>query len=264
MTKLPNSSAPHGLESYIRERLKEKEILLMTHIVMGYPSFEASYDIVKQMVEAGVDLMELQIPFSEPMADGPVILKANQTAIERGSTVQKCLDFAQKAAADFKIPFLFMSYANILFKYGMDRFAQQMKNTGLQGAIVPDLPPEEAGDYLAAMDAHGQAPIYIFSPETSDQRMKTIDSVSKGFIYCLARKGVTGKNTDFSGDLAGYLNRCRQATDLPLAVGFGVKDKADIEFLKGKADIAVVGSQTIREVEEKGVRATAPFIRSLL
>ncbi len=259
-----NLSESSELESYIRERRKEKEILLMTHIVMGYPSFEASYDIVKQMVESGVDLMELQIPFSEPMADGPVILKANQIALERGSTVQKCLDFAKKVANDFNIPFLFMSYANIPFKYGMDRFAKQMADLGLQGAIVPDLPPEEAKDYLAAMDAHNQAPIYIFSPETSDERMEMIDSVSKGFIYCLARKGVTGKDTDFSLDIADYLNRCRQATDLPLAVGFGVKDKADIDFLKGKADIAVVGSQTIREGEEKGVDAIAPFIRSLI
>ncbi len=261
---MTNSSDAAELESYIRERLKQKEILLMTHIVMGYPSFEASYDIVKQMVESGVDLMELQIPFSEPMADGPVILKANQMAIEKGSTVQKCLDFAKRVANDFNIPFLFMSYANILFKYGMDQFAEQMTDLGLKGAIVPDLPPEEAKDYLTAMNAQTLAPIYIFSPETSNSRMKMIDSVSKGFIYCLARKGVTGKNTDFSRDIADYLNRCRQATDLPLAVGFGVKDKADIDFLKGKADIAVVGSQTIREVEENGVNATAPFIRSLI
>lgn len=253
-----------GLEPYIRQRLEEKEILLMTHIVMGYPSFEASYEIVRQMVAEGVDLMELQIPFSEPMADGPVILKANQNAIENGSTVEKCMAFARRVAADFDIPFLFMSYANILYRYGMDRFAEKMAELGLTGAIVPDLPPEEADDYLAAMAAHNLAPIYIFSPETSDDRMKTIDAVSKGFIYCLARKGVTGKNTDFTQDMADYLGRCRQATDLPLAVGFGVKDKADIEFLKGKADIAVVGSQTIREVEEKGVDATAPFIRSLI
>jgi len=257
-------NSPHSLELYIRDRLNQKPILLMTHIVMGYPSFDASYEIVKQMVEAGVDLMELQIPFSEPMADGPVILKANQEAIDAGSTVQKCLDFARRVAQDFNIPFLFMSYANILYKYGMDRFAREMTDIGLKGAIVPDLPPEEAGEYLPAMAAHDQAPIYIFSPETSDQRMKLINGASRGFIYCLARKGVTGKSTDFSQDMTAYLNRCRQATDLPLAVGFGVKKKADIDFLKGKADIAVVGSQTIREVEEKGVDATGPFIRSLV
>ena len=161
MTDTPDARG--GLASYIRNRLKHKKILLMTHIVMGYPSFEESYQIVRQMVEAGVDLMELQIPFSEPMADGPVILRANQQAIEEGSTVEKCLAFAKKVAGEFDIPFLFMSYANILYKYGMDRFAKEMAQRGLTGAIVPDLPPEESRDYLAAMTAHGLRPS-IFSP----------------------------------------------------------------------------------------------------
>ncbi|WP_022666361.1 tryptophan synthase subunit alpha [Desulfospira joergensenii] len=252
------------LEAYIREKQKTKEILLMTHIVMGYPSFEDSYTIVKEMVEAGVDLMELQIPFSEPMADGPVILRANQVAIEKGSTVKKCLEFAQKVARDFPIPFLFMSYANILYRDGFDSFAGKMADINLKGAIVPDLPPEESREYLRAMKAHSLSPIYIFSPETSDERMTYIDSVSSGFIYCLARKGVTGKETQFSDDLAAYLGRCRKATSLPLAVGFGVKDKADIQYLTGKTDIAVIGSQTIRIVEQKGAGATGEFIRSLL
>lgn len=251
------------LESYIKQRRKEKEILLMTHIVMGYPSFDDSYEIVRQMVEAGVDLMELQIPFSEPMADGPVILKANQKALEYGSTVQKCMDFAQRVAEDFSIPFLFMSYANILYKYGMERFAAQMKQMGLKGAIVPDLPPEEGEEYMAAMENNGLNPVFIFSPETSDERLTYLSSFAKGFVYCLARKGVTGKETTFTDDMAAYLERCKRATDLPLAVGFGVKEKADVDYLKGKVDIAVIGSQTIRIVEEKGAEATGDFIRSI-
>lgn len=252
------------LESHINQQLQTKEILLMTHIVMGYPDFDASYEIVRQMVEAGVDLMELQIPFSEPMADGPVILRANQRALEGGSTVQRCLDFAQRVAQDFSIPFLFMSYANILYKYGMESFSDQMAKINLKGAIVPDLPPEEGKEYIAAMAKNNLAPVYIFSPETSDERMAYISGFSKGFVYCLARKGVTGKTTSFSTDIADYLGRCRKATSLPLAVGFGVKDKADIDFLRGKADIAVLGSQTIRVVEEKGPKATGDFIHSLL
>jgi len=251
------------LESYIKDRLKTKEILLMTHIVIGYPSFEASFEIVKQMVEAGVDLMELQIPFSEPMADGPVILKANQKAIEKGSTVQKCFEFARKVAKEFPIPFLFMSYTNILYKYGMEEFSDKMVQINLKGAIVPDLPPEEGEDYIRAMKKNSLSPIYIFSPETSDERLAYLSSFASGFVYCLARKGVTGKETAFLDDLSAYLSRCRKATTLPLAVGFGVKEKADVDYLKGKADIAVIGSQTIRIVEEKGVAATGDFIRSL-
>jgi len=251
------------LESYIIDKRKQKEILLMTHIVMGYPSFEASYEIVSQMVKAGVDLMELQIPFSEPMADGPVILNANQKAIEGGSTVLKCFEFAQKVASDFSIPFLFMSYANILYKYGMDKFSATMADINLKGAIVPDLPPEEGEKYLGAMAENALAPIYIFSPETSDRRMSYLSSHGAGFIYCMARKGVTGRTTSFSKKITSYLERCRRATTLPLAVGFGVKNRADIEFLKGRADIAVIGSQTIRVVEEKGTGATYDFIASL-
>ncbi|SLM28903.1 Tryptophan synthase alpha chain [Desulfamplus magnetovallimortis] len=252
------------LQLYIKERLKKREILLMTHIVMGYPSFDASYEIVEQMVEAGVDLMELQIPFSEPMADGPVILKANQKAIDNGSTVEKCLEFAEKVASDFPIPFLFMSYANILYRYGMEKFAAKMAEINLQGSIVPDLPPEEGQDYIEAMKKRQLDPIYIFSPTTSDERLGYLASFASGFVYCLARKGVTGKDTSFSDDLALYLSRCRKATDLPLAVGFGVKEKADVDYLKGKADIAVIGSQTIRVVEESGSRAAGDFIRSVL
>jgi tryptophan synthase alpha chain len=251
------------LETYIKDRLKTKKILLMTHIVIGYPSFEDSYEIVKQMVGAGVDLMELQIPFSEPMADGPVILKANQNAIKAGSTVEKCVQFARQVASDFPIPFLFMSYANILYKYGMELFSDRMAKINIKGAIVPDLPPEEAADYLAAMKKNHLSPIFIFSPETSDDRLAYLSSVASGFVYCLARKGVTGKETDFSNDLKMYLARCRKATDLPLAVGFGVKDRDDVTYLAGKADIAVIGSQTIRVVEDDGPKAVGDFIRSV-
>ncbi len=251
------------IESYIRQRLKTKDILLMTHIVMGYPSFEDSYKIVEAMAGAGVDLMELQIPFSEPIADGPVILRANQKALEKGATVERCLDFGRDVAGRFDIPFLFMTYYNILYKKGTAAFARTMADGGVRGAIVPDLPPEEAGDYLDAMAAQDLSPVFIFSPATGAARMKYIAGFARGFIYCVARKGVTGLDTDFSKDLEAYLARCRSATDLPLALGFGVKEKADVDFLKGRADIAVIGTQTIRLVDEQGVGAVGEFIRSL-
>jgi tryptophan synthase alpha chain len=251
------------LESYLRTRLTQQEILLMTHIVMGYPTFEDSFKVVEAMVKAGVDLMELQIPFSEPIADGPVILHANQLALAAGATVQKCLDFARDVTQNFDIPFLFMSYYNIPFKYGLERFAWAMAERGLKGAIVPDLPPEEGKDYLAALEKHDLAPIFIFSPTTTDERMKYIASFAKGFVYCVARKGVTGLDTNFSAQLGTYLARCRGTTGLPLALGFGVKDKADVDFLKGKADIAIIGTQTIRLMDQKGVGVVGDFISNL-
>jgi tryptophan synthase alpha chain len=251
------------LETYLNNRRKEKDILLMTHIVLGYPSFEDSYKIIEAMVAAGVDLMELQIPFSEPIADGPVILHANQRSLAAGTTVQACIDFAETVSRSFDIPFLFMTYYNILFQYGLDRFADAMTKAGLKGAIVPDLPPEEGGDYFAAMERRKLAPILIFSPTTPLNRMKYLGNLGKGFIYCLARKGVTGADTKFSRQLNTYLTLCRQATGLPLALGFGVKDKADVGYLKGKVDIAVVGSETIRVMDQEGVHAVGRFIESL-
>ena len=250
-------------ESYLRTRLREKDILLMTHIVLGYPSFDDCFRIIEAMVGAGVDLMELQIPFSEPIADGPVILRANHRSLNGGATVEECLNFAQKVVGTFDIPFLIMSYYNIPFKYGVDRFVAAMAERGLRGAIIPDLPPEEGREYLEAMQEHDLAPILIFSPTTSFKRMEYLSSFARGFIYCVSRKGVTGGNTNFSEALDSYLSRCRKATSLPLALGFGVKEKADIDFLKGKADIAVIGTQTIRLVEEKGIGSVGDFIRSL-
>ena len=252
------------LENYIRERRKERDVLLMTHIVIGYPDFDQSMRTVEAMVKAGVDLMELQVPFSEPIADGPVILHANQQALAAGITVEQCFEFAQTCVREFDIPFLFMTYYNIMFRHGVEKFIERMSGLGLRGAIVPDLPPEEADDYLAAMSRVGLDPIFIYSPNTTEQRLNYIAEYAKGFIYCVARKGVTGAETDFSKELGGYLGRCRAATDLPLAVGFGVKDQEDVKFLSGKADVAVVGSQSIRVLDEQGVPAVGEFVGGLV
>jgi tryptophan synthase alpha chain len=236
----------------------------MTHIVIGYPSLAASLELVDAMVEAGVDVMELQIPFSEPIADGPVILHANQLALASGIRVDDCFRFAETVATRHPIPFLFMGYYNVLFARGVQRFVAQMKQVGIRGAIVPDLPPEEGDEYLAAMQTEQLDPIFIYSPNTSESRMREIAAHARGFVYCVARKGVTGKTTEFSADLASYLERCRAATKLPLALGFGVRDRADFGYLRGKADMAVVGSETLRIVDSQGVSAVAPFIRQLL
>lgn len=251
------------LEEFIRARREQREILLMTHIVLGHPSFDDSLRVVESMVEAGVDLMELQIPFSEPIADGPVILHANQNALAHGSRVDRCLRLAEEVSRRFDIPFLVMSYYNILFRAGVRTFVERLASAGLRGAIIPDLPHEEAGEYLEAMADSGLDPIFIFSPNTTDARMKAIAEHARGFVYCVARKGVTGADTDFSVELARYLARCRAATSLPLALGFGVKDRADVDALRGHADIAVVGSQTLRVMDERGIGAVGDFIASL-
>jgi tryptophan synthase alpha chain len=250
------------LEQYIRDRLKEKPILLMTHIVIGYPDLKTSAAVVAAMVDSGVDLMELQIPFSEPIADGPVIESANQRALAAGITVKDCLAFAGEIASSYPIPFLFMSYLNILDHFGMERFAREIAARKLAGAIVPDLPHEEAGDYCAAFRTHGLEPVFLFAPTTPEERMREIAGHGSGFIYCVARKGVTGRSTAFGASIEGYLAQARRATKLPLAVGFGIKEKKDIDFLKGKAEIAVIGSEMIRVAEREGPAGVAARLRS--
>jgi tryptophan synthase alpha chain len=251
------------LEDHIRQKLRHKPLLLMTHIVIGYPSFRESWALARTMVDAGVDLMELQIPFSEPMADGPVILKANQEALAAGASVSKCLEFARELAEQLPIPLLFMSYYNILFKYGVSRFTAEIKKAGVVGAIVPDLPLEEGAEYTSAMAEQGLAAVRLFAPNTPDHRMRLLAESATGMVYCVARKGVTGAKTDFSTDLTEYLERARRATSLPLAVGFGLKDRRDVDFLRGKAEVAIVGSESLRILKESGIRATGDFIKTL-
>ena len=252
-----------ALEHYLHGRRRRHEILLMTHIVMGHPDFDTSLRLVETMVEAGVDLMELQIPFSEPIADGPAILHANQAALNAGCTVDRCFTLAAELTRRFEIPFLFMSYYNLLFRRGVSRFAERMRAAGLMGAIVPDLPPEEAGEYLAAMEASELAPIFIFAPSTPVARLGHIAAVGRGFVYCVARKGVTGSETRLSPELSAYLARARAATQLPLAVGFGVKERADVDFLRGKADIAVIGSRTLEVLAREGVEGVGRMLAGL-
>lgn len=251
------------LEQQLRNRLEKKDILLMTHIVLGYPSFEVNREVIRQMVANGVDCIEMQIPFSEPMADGPVIVRANQEAIKNGTKVADCLAFAAEMAASHDIPFLFMTYYNIIFKYGERSFFAKAKECGMKGFIVPDLPPEEGESFLQLAAEYEIAPILIFAPTSTDERMRVLASHGQGFIYCVARRGVTGVKSVIGEEVTAYLGRCRQATSLPLAVGFGIQDRDDVNALIGKADMAVIGSQTIRLVDEKGPEAVGPFIAGL-
>ncbi|MGL1931277.1 MAG: tryptophan synthase subunit alpha [Desulfotalea sp.] len=252
-----------SLENILKNKKEEKDILLMTHIVLGYPSFDTNYEVIKQMVQNGVDCIEMQIPFSEPMADGPVILKANQDSLAAGTTVRECLKFASKITAEFDIPFLFMTYYNIVYKYGEEEFFIAAQKANIKGFIIPDLPPEMATDYLSLAKKYQVDPIMIYAPTTTDKRMEELTKHSSGFIYCAARRGVTGKKTSLGDDFEEYLSRCRNSTSLPIAVGFGIQDQNDVQELVGKADIAVIGSQTIRLVDEKGTDAVGPFIASL-
>jgi tryptophan synthase alpha chain len=252
------------LQNDIHRALGNRDILLMTHLVLGYPSFAVNRQVVAQMAQAGVELIELQIPFSEPVADGPVIARACQESIARGTTVEECLAFAAEMAGSHpKVAFLLMTYYNIVFRFGEDAFLDRARRARVRGLIIPDLPIEEGAAFFRATRHAGIDPIQIFAPTSTNERMHELEAGADGFIYCVARRGVTGAQTAFGPEFDAYLARCRAATDLPLAVGFGIRSREDVDHLLGKADIAVVGSETIRVVDERGPEAVGPFLAGL-
>lgn len=252
------------LEHYIQAKREKQDILLMTHLVLGYPSFEENRKLIAQMIEAGVEMMELQIPFSEPTSDGPVILKANDEALKRGTTVAECLNFAKGVCSEYSdVAFLFMTYYNILFAFGVEKFVANAKQLGLRGLIVPDIPPEEGETYLQACQQQEIDPVFIFTPTNTLERLQSLAKVSKGFVYCVGRRGVTGMKTEFTGELYKQIELYKSVTNLPLALGFGVREKADVDYLKGKVDIAVIGTQVLRIHEEEGTEAVGAFLKGL-
>jgi tryptophan synthase alpha chain len=251
------------LEDEIRARRRERDILIMSHVVLGYPTLAASEALADSMVAAGVELIELQLPFSEPIADGAVILRANAEALRQGVTVAQCLEVAARLAARHRVGFLATAYYNTLFRRGIDRVVGELAACGLSGVITPDCPPEEGEALLAAMERHGLAAVPLVSPRTPDARLRHLGRLGSGLVYAVAREGVTGGETHFAEALEAYLTRVRAATSLPLAVGFGVKTASDVAFLIGKADIAVVGSQTLRVLDRDGLAAARAFLAGL-
>ncbi|MGI6639613.1 MAG: tryptophan synthase subunit alpha [Desulfobulbus sp.] len=253
------------LEANLKERLRHKPILLMTHLVLGYPSFEVNREVIRHMAENGVDCIELQIPFSEPIADGPVILKAGQKSLAHGTRVEDCLRFGQEMAKNWsQVHFLFMSYYNILYQYGERAFLERCRDIGFCGNIIADLPPEEGANYIATSRELGLSPIPFFTPTSTSARLQEMATHGEGFVYCVARRGVTGKHTEIDASLSDYLARCRRATSLPLAVGFGISSRDDVRGLTGKADMAVIGTATIKLVDAQGPAAVGPYIAALL
>lgn len=235
----------------------------MTHQIIGYPDFEVNYEMIRLFQECGVDLVELQIPFSEPIADGPLFLKANQKALERGVTVEQCLDFAQKVTRDFALPCIFMTYYNILLQYGVKRFVETARSIGIRGLIVPDAFPEESEEYFAACKQEQVDPILVVTPYTPVNRLEYLANKAEGFWYCAARKGVTGFKTSFGDATTDFLSRCRQYASTPIAVGFGVQRPEDVRYLVNKSDIAIVGSTLLNVWEAEGTPGVREFLLSL-
>jgi len=240
-----------GQLSEIKSRRKNK-ILLMTHLVAGYPSLEDNWRMLEVMGDADVDLVEIQMPFSEPSADGPLFVKANQDSLRNGMSWRSYFDLMKRASDRFNFPIMMMCYYNTVFSMGFESFCENIQINGGQGFIIPDLPIEEYGDLFRYSQIKRLHPILLCTPTNTDERLKKICSNGKGFIYCVARKGVTGKNTNLGQYEENFLQKCRGFSDLPLAMGFGLSFPDDLKKLHGKAEIAIVGSALLNTWENEG------------
>jgi tryptophan synthase alpha chain len=252
-----------ALETYIRKRLQGKKLLLMTHAVVGYPSLEANMAMLEAMQRADADLVELQFPFSEPIADGPVFLHANQRALEAGITREQYFAFVQRAAANFDFKILMMGYYNNVLQMGHEPFCASLAEHGGSGFILADLPPEEAGDLYVHANAYHLAPIMLMTPATPVPRLHQIAQQASGFVYCVARKGVTGSRTSLDQSLTAFVSRCRSATSLPLALGFGLQNGADLRGIQGLVDIGVVGTALLAAWEQGGAEQYEALLQEL-
>ncbi|MCC6933293.1 MAG: tryptophan synthase subunit alpha [Deltaproteobacteria bacterium] len=247
-----------------------KSPALMTHVVMGYPSLKESMAIVAEQARAGAQFVELQIPFSDPMADGPTIMKANQAALDKGIKVLDCFKAAEKLAGKVSTPLLFMTYFNIAYRYkgGVKAFCRDSANAGMSGLIIPDISIEdEVENYWSLALNYNLSPIPIASPITPKARLKKIAPLAKkGFVYCVSSTGTTGAKNTLPTGLGSYLDKVRQTVKSPVAVGFGISQPVHIKALTGHTDIAIVGSACIDIINKsKGnyLKAVTSFIASL-
>jgi len=254
----------NNLQQNITEALKKKNILLVSHAVLGYPSFSVCQKAVAEMAKVRVEIIELQIPFSDPQADGSFFTQANQKSVADGTTVKQCFSFAEEVCAKYpSVNFVFMTYYNIAFKFGVTNFVKKASTIGIKGIIIPDLPIEESNEYIKSCDINNVAPILMVTPTTTAGRLKKISQLASGFLYCQARLGVTGTHTKFGRSEIDYIKKCRKYSKIPIAMGFGIQKKSDIDFLKGKVDIAICCTQAVRVLMEKGVKKMGEFLRGL-
>jgi tryptophan synthase alpha chain len=243
---------------------RQGPIGFMGHLIADYPSPQAAREIIKVMVEAGVDFIEIQIPFSEPVADGPLFLAANHKALSQGVTFAKAQELMRESAQKFpQCQFLYMSYLNPVFCRGYETFCRESAEVGARGMIIPDLPMEEAAKLEGFCKKHNVSKVQLIAPNASDARLDSLCSTAQGLIYAVARAGVTGAETSFGQDVVSFVRRIKKRTQVPVALGFGIKSPEDIHALRDDIDIAVVGSQAMRVFESAGVEALAEFWSSL-
>lgn len=237
---------------------------LIPYVTVGYPRPETALELVPRLEEWGADMVELGIPFSDPLADGATIQEASFQALERGTTPARCLEVAARLREKVSLPLVFMTYYNPVLSYGLDNFCQDSARAGVDGLIVPDLPPEEGAGLEAAGQRHGVDLVYLLAPNSSPQRIEVVARRSRGFIYLVSLTGVTGARQSLPPDLEQFVARVREKAALPLAVGFGISSPEQAARAAAVADGVIVGSRLIQLIREDHTYAAAgEFIRSL-
>ena len=244
----------------------DRKPILIAYITCGDPDPATSLEVAMACVDAGVSVIELGVPFSDPVADGPVIQRASDRALRHGTSLKDVFEIARDIRKQSQLGLIIFSYLNPALKLGFKAFAEACKEAGLDGALITDLPIEEAHEYLKQMRAHQLSTIFLAAPTSTDRRLKQIVQSSTGFVYAVARTGVTGARQEMPEDAQKLVARIRKISDLPVAVGFGISTAEQVAEVSGFADAAVVGSAIVQTVEQnpgKEAASVAKFIEQL-
>jgi len=253
-TAIPQTPATTRIARRFAELRGRREMGLVAFITAGDPSLAATESFVLGLAEAGADVVELGVPFSDPLADGPAIQRSSERALRAGATLGGVLDLVASIRRKSDVALVLFSYYNPVLQMGVERFAERASAAGADGVLITDLTPEEAGEYRTVMARHGLDTIFLAAPTSPDERLALIGEASSGFVYVISRTGVTGTKETLPEDLPALVRRVRRATPLPIAVGFGISLPGQVSVLGGLADAAVVGSALVEEIE----RAATP------
>src|SRR4030042_1739548 len=236
---------------------------LIAYVTVGYPSIEDTLKIVPLLASSGCDIVELGIPFSDPLADGATIQKASFCALKNGVTPKLCLKLAKELRQKVDIPLVFMTYFNPVFSYGLEEFCSDCARSGVYGLIIPDLPPDEGSELEAITQRHSLDLIYLLAPSSAEERIKLVAERARGFIYLVSVTGVTGARDNLPPELGTFVSRVRKVASQPLCVGFGISTPEQARQVARIADGVIVGSRIIQLMETDGVAAAGNFVSKL-
>jgi tryptophan synthase alpha chain len=245
----PTVTNPSRISQRFAALRQSGQMGLVAYLTAGDPSLAATEKFVLALAEAGADVIELGVPFSDPVADGPVIQRASERALRAGTTLAGVLALVKSLRAKTQVPLVLFSYYNPVLQMGVEKFAAAAKSAGADGALLTDVTPEEATEYRAAMASRGLDTIFLAAPTSPDERLALISSATTGFLYVISRTGVTGAKDQLAEELPALARRVRRFTDLPVAIGFGISQPGHVSLLGGLADAAVVGSALVEEIE---------------